>query len=162
MKKLKIIIAMIAITGSAAGQPYGQTEYPNSSVMNSGCKTSINLPGFLMAGIKGSVFHIDRTNQGPLFNSVGTYPNVPFEKDYSIYTYQSCANNLTTGPANCLGVSAIELMPTPKGQWYAAACIVNGGVCLAFLHPDGSIHPGSTFMYPLPYNTTNVEKPVLV
>ena len=160
MKKLKLIATCMIASLLLNAQPYGQTQYPGGSVMSSGYRTFINSgnDGFIMAGLKGSDFHIDKTVSGGLVPSyIG---GSSFERDYKINENGSCgsANGSPVTPPD--GVCAIEIIPTPSGANYVVAGAYSEACFITFLSRDGTAM--NTRTYPFPSSASAINRPVII
>jgi len=156
---MKFLILFALSSVLLCAQPYGQTKYPGGSVMSSGYQTNIHPQneGFIMAGLKSSCFHIDKTKSG---GSVPSYfGGYSFERDYYLNENGSCSSTPGNGVTPIGGVSAI-VISHPNGFWYAVAGVYSQACFISFHAPDGTSSSILTFKFPSP--ATQLNRPTIL
>jgi len=165
MKKIKLMIALCALTSIAFCQAYGEYSYSHSNTfLSSGTIATLNVQqGFVMAGYAPTNttgnpnFIIDRTDVGGAFNAA----TFEFSREY-FFHYQSgsCGTGLSQS-LNCKGVSLIETkLTTPTVRHYALAGSFSEGCFFATLNAAGI--PVASSLYRFPTGAFAPTKPLIV
>jgi hypothetical protein len=163
MKKMKLLGGLLLYSLIVISQPYGQTKYANSSTLTCGIKVSNLHPGnegFLMAGMKGTAIHIDKTLTGGTISYTSSPPIFNFERDYTLIEGGGCLN--TSAPVSgCIGVNVIETAdPLATTAYYAMVGAYQDACFLSLLRFDGGVF--ATKVYPFPATAYAFNKPVIV
>jgi hypothetical protein len=161
MKKIKLTLALSALTIISVAQPYGETRYTHSTaITRSGVNAIVSgNPGFLLAGNKdtsttSSVFYVDRTDAGGVINA-STWV---FQEAYQITGNTDCTTPTTNQIYRCGAVQAIEINNTQTP--YAVAGAVPHGLFFCLLNANGT--PASSWHYDLPGAAYQPSKHVMI